>query len=397
MQAQQQAWLQDRALQGLVGGRALEHLGEAEPKIRFLNHIEQARHRPGGIELRLESGQVGWIGLCVQGCQRDPAPALLGAESDGRILLQSGIQGTQGLVHLGLQVGDEPLGVQRQLQRLIIPFAVALEVGRQVLVRIAVAVGPDHPDLLAAQALAQGLKHGDLIGDAIDAILTGSVLLHHRLAPQTPHDAIKRNVLLGWKDPDLALRKALEQVKRFHHRTVTVVVGAEVERGQQPGHHTSVVPTVGVADHRAQGEMVGRPGGLPFFHQVLQRLFAHHRKDDVPHDAIRLGQRRLGEGKQQVLLACDALEVLEQLALDLALGTCSDRVDGLDQQINEVVGQRAYAQMHERGESGQPGGIRVPAQLIGGFHGDAATAALQVARRRVIKQIRGKRDPSQKI
>jgi hypothetical protein len=116
------------------------------------------------------------------------------------------------------------------------------------------------------------------------------------------------------------------------------------------------VPTVGVADHRAQGEAIGRPGGLPLFHQVLQRLFADHRKDDVPHDAIRLGQRRLGEGEQQVLFARDALEVLEQLALDLALGACPDRVDGLDQQIDEVIGQRAHAQMHERGEPGQPGG-----------------------------------------
>jgi hypothetical protein len=135
-------------------------------------------------------------------------------------------------VHLGLQVGDEPLGVQRQLQRLIIAFAVALEVGRQVLVGIAVAVRPDHPDLLAAQALAQGLQHGDLIGDAVDAILAGGVLLDDRLAPQAPHDAIERNVLLGRKGPDLALGKALDQIERFHHRTVTVVVGAEVERGQ---------------------------------------------------------------------------------------------------------------------------------------------------------------------
>jgi hypothetical protein len=51
----------------------------------------------------------------------------------------------------------------------------------------------------------------------------------------------------------------------------------------------------------------------------LQRLFADHWEDDLPHDAIRLGQRRLGEGEQQILFARDALEVIEQLALDLAL------------------------------------------------------------------------------
>jgi hypothetical protein len=45
-----------------------------------------------------------------------------------------------------------------------------VEVGGQVLIGIAAAVGDNHPDLLAAELLTQRLEHADFVGDAVDAL-----------------------------------------------------------------------------------------------------------------------------------------------------------------------------------------------------------------------------------
>ena len=131
MQAQQQARLQHRALQRFVGGRTFQHVGEAQPQIGFLDHVEQAGHRPDRIEFGLERRQVGRIGLRIQWCQRDPAAAL-GADSDVAVFLQPAIEGVQRFAHLGLQLGDEAICVEREIQRLVVFVAVHLEIGGQV-------------------------------------------------------------------------------------------------------------------------------------------------------------------------------------------------------------------------------------------------------------------------
>jgi hypothetical protein len=94
----------------------------------------------------------------------------------------------------------------------------------------------------------------------------------------------------------------------------------ELQCNQEFGHHASVVPLVGVADNGAQRGAVGRPGGFPLLDQIAQSLFANHWKDDVAHHGVRLGQCGIGQFEQQILLAGDALEIIEQLAFDFALG-----------------------------------------------------------------------------
>jgi hypothetical protein len=49
-------------------------------------------------------------------------------------------------------------------------------------------------------------------------------------------------------------------------------------------------------------------------------------------------------------------------------------MDGFDEQIDQVIGQRPAAQMHERSKPSEPGRLRVPAELIGGLCGDAPVA-----------------------
>ena len=70
VQAKQQPRLQDRPIQRLIGGRAFQGLGEVQPQIGFLDHVEQAGHRPGRGDLGLQCGQVGRIGLCGRAASR---------------------------------------------------------------------------------------------------------------------------------------------------------------------------------------------------------------------------------------------------------------------------------------------------------------------------------------
>ena len=52
----------------------------------------------------------------------------------------------------------------------VIGRALGLEVGWQIVVRVAVAVCADDPDFLAPQLLAKGLQDADFVGDAVDAL-----------------------------------------------------------------------------------------------------------------------------------------------------------------------------------------------------------------------------------
>lgn len=127
--------------------------------------------------------------------------------------------------------------------------------------------------------------------------------------------------------------------------------------------------------------------------QIAQRLLADHRKHHVAHHAVRMGERSVGQLEQQVLFAGDALEVVQQLALDLALGPRADLVDGLDQQVHQIVGEAAGAQVDEGGQPGEACRIGMPAQFVRRFDRHAAPAALQIAWCGVVEQIGRQLDP----
>jgi hypothetical protein len=87
--------------------------------------------------------------LNVQRGEGDPATALRPNANVG-IFLQAIIQGSQRLAHLVLQLTDETIGIEGEIQRLVVFIAVRVEIGRQILLRIAISIGADHPDFLAA-------------------------------------------------------------------------------------------------------------------------------------------------------------------------------------------------------------------------------------------------------
>jgi predicted metal-binding protein len=67
-------------------------------------------------------------------------------------------------------------------------------------------------------------------------------------------------------------------------------------------------------------------------------------------------------------------------------------VDGLDQQVHQVVGQAAGAQVDECGQPGEARCIGMSAQVAGNLDRYALPAAFQVARRRLVEEIGGQLD-----
>ncbi len=90
---------------------------------------------------------------------------------------------------------------------------------------------------------------------------------------------------------------------------------------------------------------------------------------------------RRAPGREGAVLSGDALEVVEQLALDLALGPGLDSVHRGDEEIDQVVEDLGAAHGAERGQHGYAQGVRVAAELVGLFHGDAMAIRAEDLRR----------------
>ena len=164
------------------------------------------------------------------------------------------------------------------------------------------------------------------------------------------------------------------------------IVRAEFQSLKYLRHHPAVMAFVGIPDHRAKRGPVGWTRGLRFLDQIAQGLLADDWKDNIAHDPIRFPQSRAGDFEQQVLFARDALQIVEQFAVNPVLGTCADVVDGFDEQIDEVIGQCPAAQMHEGREPGKPGRLRMPAEFVRGLGRDTTPTPFELMGEHAIKQ-----------
>ena len=115
VQAKQEPRTQNGAIQGLVGGRALQNVGEVQAQVGLLEHVEETGHRPGRGDIGLDRGQAGRLRLGVERRHRDPPILLpLPADSDAAIGRHAGVQGLKRLAHFGLEIGNEAIGFERQ-------------------------------------------------------------------------------------------------------------------------------------------------------------------------------------------------------------------------------------------------------------------------------------------
>ena len=92
--------------------------------------------------------------------------------------------------------------------------------------------------------LAQGFQYRHLVGNAIDAIATGSILLHDGIAPKATNDTVERHILVGRERAYLGIGKAPDQFQGLHHRAMTVVVGVELQGEQEFERHAAIVSPV---------------------------------------------------------------------------------------------------------------------------------------------------------
>ena len=96
-----------------------------------------------------------------------------------------------------------------------------------------------------------------------------------------------------------------------------------------------------------------------------------------------------GEITHQLFSLSPAAHVTQDLALDLALGAGADLVNGLDQQVHQVVGQATGAQIDEGRQPGDACRIGMAAQIARHLDRNTLSTAFQIARRGSFEQISG--------
>ena len=363
-----------------------EGIGEADAQISFFQHVEQAGHWPAPADFGLERGEACRVFLLFQRRKCDPPTAALEDANKG-VRGQPGIERGERRGHVCLHARNESVGVPGKPEGGIVFGPSGLEVRRQILVGIAIAIGAFDPDFLATQLLAQCLQRANLIGDPVDPGPTLGVALDHGVTPGDRHDTIERHGFLKRIAVQFAIEVAADQGERIKHRPVILVVGAEYQSAEHDRQHAAVVRAVGAADHRLEVVAVHWSSGFALGDQVAQGLLINDGKDNRADCIARLGHARRGELEQQRRLAGNALEVSDQLALDPFLRRGADAMHGSDQQIDQRVGDLASAHMAEGCNQRQPGRRRMAAQLVQFLGRNAPPIGQQNLGREISKQV----------
>ena len=173
------------------------------------------------------------VGLRIERRHRDPGLLIpLSADFDARIARQPASRIRSASRISAWRSAMKRSASRGRLQRLVIRNALGLEVGRKIVVRVAVAVGADHPDLLAAQLVAQGLQDADLVGDPVDALASLGVLFEDRFSPETAHDVVDRNHFLGGESLKFRIGVTLQEIERLDDWAMALVVRAKFQASE---------------------------------------------------------------------------------------------------------------------------------------------------------------------
>lgn len=157
------------------------------------------------------------------------------------------------------------------------------KVGGQVVIGIAVALRAGHPDFFTTHALAQGVQGMHLIVDAVHPRLAFGIGLQQRFLPLFGHDPIEGHGVLAPVEPLFAPCIRLHQVERFHHRLVLVVVGMELEDGQELRHHAPVMVAIRAPHDRMDFLPIGAARGVVLLDEVSEGVFPDDRVDHFVH------------------------------------------------------------------------------------------------------------------
>ncbi|WP_425460182.1 CATRA conflict system CASPASE/TPR repeat-associated protein [Herbidospora galbida] len=346
--------------------------GQAAGAQRGLSeHVHQRHHAPPGPDRSLEPPQVDRLGRRVQRGQLDRAGLAVGDLQPGQSsATERVIELGQFEVELVAQLVDEHARIEGLAEFGVVLEAAYLVVGGEVVVGVAPPVRPDHPDLLAAQLVAQALEHPALIHrpqDPLTALAVGPV---HQLYQLRRHHAVDRNALAERValDPVRLLGLvAFDQRQCVHHRRVHRVRRPELQRLDDLDQAGPVVVGVGGLEHPLLVLPVRRPFGLELVQQRHQRLVTarHRRIDHVLDPGLRCLQRGLGHLEQDGLLARHPLQLRHEIAGHLRVRAGVDPVHRRDQQVDEGVGDLAAAARQVSGQQRHLDVVRRPPQLAG--------------------------------
>jgi hypothetical protein len=113
-----------------------------------------------------------------------------------------------------LDLLDKVLSPGGELERRIIGRALDRKVLGDILIRVPIAIGPDHPDFFAAELVTEGLQHTHLIGEAVHPLAPLGISLHYRLTPVVPDYLLQWHVLLHGIRADTTGKVLLEERER---------------------------------------------------------------------------------------------------------------------------------------------------------------------------------------
>jgi hypothetical protein len=127
---------------------------------------------------------------------------------------------------------------------------------------------------------------------------------------------------------------------------------SELQHLEQLDQTAAVVVGVGRLQRGLHGPAVHRAFGLELVDELAQGLLAagHRRVDDLADGVVGPIERGLGDREQQVLLAGDPFERVDQFLGDLPVRAGADPVHGRDQQLDQGVGDLPKAGVQQRRE-----------------------------------------------
>jgi hypothetical protein len=183
-----------------------------------------------------------------------------------------------------------------------------------------------------------------------------------------------------------SIRVAREQLERVDHGPVGGVVAAELQRRDQLRQPTPVVIGVRGAQHRPDALVKRVLGRFRFVDQITQGALGNDWEQRAADRLVRMLDGGLGEREQDALLAAHALEVIDKLLLDPALGVRVDLVNQADQQLEQRIGDLRGTHPAERREQRHPDRGRMRAHPRRILAGRARLPCLEQLLRRVAEQ-----------
>ena len=145
------------------------------------------------------------------------------------------------------------------------------------------------------------------------------------------------------------------------------VVGLENQRVQHRHQHAPVVMAVGGTHGFLNFPFEVEAHGLELGHQFFQGLLWHHRINDLFDDSLRLIDGSLGQLEQKTCLAANLLEGDELFLVDLLLGTGTQVMDHLQEQVDQRIGELLLASPTKHGHHAVADRSGVTSEFTDGF------------------------------